>query len=180
MAELATIARPYAEALFQVARQGGGASLDAVAQQIDELAQVAEQPALRQFAEHPKATSAQVFDVACAALKTPLGDAAQNFLRVVLENGRLNALPEVAAQFIALKNQHAGVLDATVQSAFDIDGQALAELGHLLEKRFGRRLLLSVQLVPELIGGIRVVAGDEVLDTSVRARLEQMKAALMA
>ena len=180
MAELATIARPYAEALFQVARQGGGASLDAVAQQIDELAQVAEQPALRQFAEHPMATSTQVFDVACAALKTPLGDAAQNFLRVVLENGRLNALPEVAAQFVALKNRHSGVLDATVQSAFDIDGQALAELGQLLEKRFGRRLLLSVQLVPELIGGIRVVAGDEVLDTSVRARLEQMKAALMA
>ena len=180
MAELATIARPYAEALFQVARQGGSANLDALAQQIGELAQIAEQPALRQFAEHPKATSSQVFDVACAALKTPLNDAAKNFLYVVLENGRLNALPEVAAQFMSLKNQHAGVLDATVQSAFPIDAPALAELGQLLEKRFGRKLKLTVQLVPELIGGIRVVAGDEVLDTSVRARLEQMKAALMA
>lgn len=180
MAELATIARPYAEALFQVARQGGSAELDGLAQQISELAQIAEQPALRQFAEHPKATSSQVFDVACAALKTPLSDAAKNFLNVVLENGRLNALPEVAAQFMALKNQHAGVLDANVQSAFAIDAPALAELGQLLEKRFGRKLKLSVQIVPELIGGIRVVAGDEVLDTSVRARLEQMKAALMA
>ena len=180
MAELATIARPYAEALFQVARQDGGATLEALAQQIDELAQVAEQPALRQFAEHPKVTSAQVFDVACAALKTPLSDAAKNFLHVLLENGRLNALPEVVAQFGALKNQHAGVLDATVQSAFAIDAQALEELSQLLEKRFGRKLKLVVQLLPELIGGIRVVAGDEVLDTSVRARLEQMKAVLMA
>jgi F-type H+-transporting ATPase subunit delta len=180
MAELATIARPYAEALFQVARKSGAGGLEAVAQQVDELAQVAAQAALRQFAEHPLATSDQVFEVASGVLKTPLGDVASNFLRVLLDNGRLNALPEVAAQFTALKNKHAGVLDATVESAYPIDEPALAQLNALLEQRFGRKLKAKVQLVPELIGGIRVVVGDEVLDTSVRARLEQMKAALMA
>ncbi len=180
MAELATIARPYAEALFQVARKSGADGLEAVAQQVDELAQVAAQASLRQFAEHPLATTEQVFEVACGALKTPLGDVAKNFLRVLLDNGRLSALPEVSAQFTALKNKHAGVLDAAVESAFPIDAQALEQLNVALERRFGRKLKPTVKLVPELIGGIRVTVGDEVLDTSVRARLEQMKAALMA
>jgi len=65
-----------------------------------------------------------------------------------------------------------------IYSAFNIDSAALAELAVTLEKRFNRKLNLSVELQPELIGGIRVVVGDEVLDSSVKARLEQMKVAL--
>ena len=67
-----------------------------------------------------------------------------------------------------------------VHSAFPIDAAALADVGRALEKRFGRKLNLTVHEDPSLIGGIRVVVGDEVLDTSVKARLEQMKAALTA
>ncbi|MEY3782518.1 MAG: hypothetical protein RIS97_696, partial [Pseudomonadota bacterium] len=107
-------------------------------------------------------------------------DAAKNFLRTVIENGRLNALPEMATQFRALKNAQSGSSDAVVHSAFPIDATALAELAVTLEKQFKRKLNLSVVLQPELIGGIRVVVGDEVLDTSVKARLEQMKVALTA
>ena len=80
----------------------------------------------------------------------------------------------------ALKNAQGGTSDAVVGSAFPIDAGALADLKATLEKRFGRKLNLSVEVQPELIGGIRVVVGDEVLDTSVRARLEQMKVALTA
>ena len=92
----------------------------------------------------------------------------------------MNALPEIAAQFRALKNAQSGTSDATVFSAFAIDSAVLADVSVLLEKRFGRKLNLQVKLQPELIGGIRVVVGDEVLDTSVKARLDQMKAALTA
>ena len=98
----------------------------------------------------------------------------------MIDNGRLGALPEVAHQFRALKNAQGGSSDAIVGSAFPIDAAALAEVSATLEKRFGRKLNVSVQLQPELIGGIRVVVGDEVLDTSVKARLEQMKVALTA
>jgi F-type H+-transporting ATPase subunit delta len=105
---------------------------------------------------------------------------AQNFLRTVIENGRLSVLPEIAVQFRALKNAQSGASDAVVHSAFAIDSAALTELGSTLEKRFARKLNLSVELQPELIGGIRVVVGDEVLDCSVKARLEQMKVALTA
>ena len=73
-----------------------------------------------------------------------------------------------------------GVSDAIVYSAFPIEPAALADVVTTLEARFKRKLSVSVQLKPELIGGIRVVVGDEVLDTSVKARLEQMKAALTA
>jgi F-type H+-transporting ATPase subunit delta len=174
MAELATIARPYAEALFKA---GGNA---AAAEQVSALAAVAGDGQLRQYAGNPKVESSQVYDLMTAVVKTPLSAQVGNFLRTVLDNGRLDALPEIAAQFHALVNAQSGISDATVYSAFPIDGAQLAEVAAVLEKRFARKLNANVVVQPELIGGIRVVVGDEVLDTSVKARLEQMKVALAA
>ncbi|MBP6483881.1 MAG: F0F1 ATP synthase subunit delta [Rhodoferax sp.] len=176
MAELATIARPYAEALFKAS----AADLSTAAGWVDELGSIAENVQLLQFADNPKSTVNQVFDLIASVAKTSLPEQGKNFLRTVIENGRLNALPEIAHQFRALKNAQSGSSDAVVYSAFPIDGSALAEVAVMLEKRFGRKLNPSVVLQPELIGGIRVVVGDEVLDTSVKARLEQMKVALTA
>jgi F-type H+-transporting ATPase subunit delta len=113
-------------------------------------------------------------------MKASMPVKAQNFLRTVIDNGRIAALPEIASQFRALKNAQLGAFDAIVYSAFPVDSAALADLSGVLEKRFGRKLNLQVELQPDLIGGIRVVVGDEVLDTSVKARLEQMKVALTA
>ncbi len=176
MAELATIARPYAEALFKAVR----ADLNGAAVWVEELAAIAGDAGLQQFAANPKVTTQQVFDLISGVAKTALPEQAGNFLRTVIENGRLNALPEIAAQFRALKNAQGGSSDAVVYSAFPIDGAALADLAATLEKRFGRKLNIKVELDADLIGGIRVVVGDEVLDTSVKARLEQMKVALTA
>ena len=177
MAELATLARPYAEALFQVSC---GGDLHQATAQIDALAAVAGNAQLRQFADTPKTDATQVFNLVTSVMDTPLSDASKNLLRIVIDNGRLAVLPEIAAQFRALVNERSGVSDAIVYSAFPIEPQALADVSGALEKRFGRKLNLTVQQQPELIGGIRVVVGDEVLDTSVKARLEQMKVALSA
>lgn len=176
MAEIATIARPYADALFKAA--GGDAAAASV--WLDELGAVASNEQLRQFADSPKASAEQVFGVISGVLKNALPTMGQNFLRTVIDNGRIAALPEIASQFRALKNAQLGSSDAVVYSAFDIDSAALADLSGVLEKRFGRKLNLKVELQPELIGGVRVVVGDEVLDTSIKARLEQMKVALTA
>jgi len=176
MAEIATIARPYAEALFKACGQDAAGA----AAWLDALAAVAADARLQQFADSPKVTSQQVYDLIASVLKSPLPTAGQNFLRTVIDNGRLSALPEIASQFRALKNARQGTSDATVYSAFAIEPAALAELSAVLEKRFARKLNLQVALQPELIGGIRVVVGDEVLDTSVKARLDQMKVALTA
>jgi len=176
MAELATIARPYAEALFKATSK----DLNGAAVWVDALSAVAQNEQLQQFADSPKASTDQVFDLIAGVAKVDLPEAAKNFLRMVIENGRLSALPEMATQFRALKNAQSGSSDAIVHSAFPIEAAALADLGKTLEAQFKRKLNLSVVLQPELIGGIRVVVGDEVLDTSVKARLQQMKVALTA
>ncbi len=176
MAELATIARPYAEALFKAS----SSDLPGAALWVDALNEVAKDPQLLQFADNPNVTAEQVFDVIAGVAQVALPEQAKNFLRTVIENGRLAVLPEIAAQFRVMKNASGGSSDAVVYSAFAIDGAALADLATTLEKRFNRKLNVAVQLQPDLIGGIRVVVGDEVLDTSVKARLEQMKVALTA
>ncbi len=179
MAELATIARPYAEALYKAAGADGAALKDQVAS----LASLAADAGLRQFADNPKVASLQVFDlIAGIALQKGLSldSKVANLLRTVLDNGRLAAMPEIASQFQALVNASSGVSDARIQSAFAIDAEQLADTVTALEKRFARKLNARVEIVPELIGGIRVTVGDEVLDTSVKARLEQMKVALTA
>jgi F-type H+-transporting ATPase subunit delta len=172
MAELATIARPYAEALF---KSGGDA---AAAEQVQALGRIARDPRLRQWADNPKVKDGEVYDLVAGLVS--LTPAVQNFLRTVIANGRLAALPEIATQFHALVNAKSGVSDALIQSAFPIADAQLPDVVQSLEQRFARKLNAKVEVAPELIGGIRVVVGDEVLDTSVKARLEQMKIALTA
>jgi F-type H+-transporting ATPase subunit delta len=179
MAELATIARPYAEALFKAAGHDG----PALKGQLAVLAQLAADPQLRQFADNPKVPNQQVIDVLSGiAVSQGVGVDARvgNLVATVVDNGRLSALPEIATQFSALVNQSTGVSDAVVQSAFPLEPAQLADVVGALERRFNRRLNPTVEVNPELIGGVRVIVGDEVLDTSVRARLEQMKTALTA
>ena len=177
MAELATIARPYAEAFFKVVGQG---DLKQSTEQLAAIAAVAADAQVRQFADTPKTTSEQVYELIVSVAKVPLSNSVTNLLKAVIDNGRLAALPEVAAQFHALASARSGVSDAVVYSAYAIDDAQLAEVLVALERRFGRKLSGRVEIEPELIGGIRVVVGDEVLDTSVKARLEQMKVALTA
>ena len=145
MAEFATIARPYAEALFKVSKSDVGAT----ATWVGALKSIAENQQLQQFALNPNVTNAQVYDVIAGVAKVDLPEIAKNFLRTVIENGRLSALPEIATQFHALVNSQSGYSDATVFSAFAIDGAALADVTASLEKRFGRKLNVTVALQPD-------------------------------
>jgi F-type H+-transporting ATPase subunit delta len=181
MAELATIARPYAEALMKASEHDNGSAL---AREVTALAEVSANPELRSFAENPKVTTDQVVDVLTSVARTSSGaapgPAAVNLLRMVIENGRLGALPEIARQFEGLVQARTGTSRAVVESAFPLDEAQLADVVRTMERRFGRRLDATVEVRPELIGGVRIVVGDEVLDTSIQARLAQMKAALTA
>lgn len=178
MAELATIARPYAEALFKL--DSSVQNAEQAQQWLSAIAEVAANADVQRVADSPRVNRQQVLDLLASAVSGGLPAVAQNFLRTVVENGRLKALPEIAAQYRVLVNARQGAADAVVHSAFPLDEGALAELRPALEKRFARKLNLSVQIDESLIGGVRVVVGDEELDTSVKARLEQLKAALVA
>ena len=175
MAEPSTIARPYAAALFQSSSAADGAQLVA---QLDALAHVADDEGLRQFASDPKVDGAQVLGLVSGVVGGDLAPKLRNLLEAVIDNGRLTVLSEIAAQFRELVNERGGVADAQIASAFPLDATQLSELVKVLEKRFARRLEATVVVDPSLIGGVRVTVGDEVLDTSVRARLDQMRSAL--
>jgi F-type H+-transporting ATPase subunit delta len=179
MAELATIARPYAEALFRVAEAG---DLAAWSNFVEELAQVARLPELLSVATSPKVSREQVSDLLLIAVKSPLKDDAQakNFVHMLVDNHRLPLMPEIATQFDVLKNAREGAADALIVSAFPLEGEQLNDLVASLERKFQRKLKATVEIDPSLIGGVRVTVGDEVLDTSVRARLASMQTALTA
>jgi F-type H+-transporting ATPase subunit delta len=175
MAELATIARPYAEALFRVA-QGG--NLQAWSQTVAEMAAVAALSEVQELASNPRLTDKQIAETFLSVLKTTVSAEAKNLVAALVENGRLALLPEIAEQFKQLVNQQQGSADAEITSAFPMEASQVADLVAALEKKFGRKLNPSVAVDPSLIGGVRVVVGDEVLDTSVRAKLQQMQTAL--
>jgi F-type H+-transporting ATPase subunit delta len=177
MAELATIARPYAEALFRVAKSG---NLSAWSDLVSEMAQVAAHPDVQALSRNPNVTDKQIADTLLALLKSPLTDEAKNFINMLVENGRVTLLPEIDTQFHVLKNAQEGAADADITSAFDMSDAQVKQLVATLEKKFGRKLNPSVNVDSSLIGGVRVVVGDEVLDTSVRAKLQQMHVALAA
>ncbi len=177
MAELATIARPYAEALFRVAKSG---DLSAWSGLVSEMAQVAAHPDVQALSHNPNVSDKQIADTFLALLRSPVNDEAKNLVGMLVENGRVSLLPEIGTQFHVLKNAQEGAADAEITSAFDLSDAQVKELIAALEKKFGRKLNPSVIVDDSLIGGVRVVVGDEVLDTSVRAKLQQMHVALTA
>jgi F-type H+-transporting ATPase subunit delta len=178
MAELSTIARPYAQALFDTARAEG--TLAVWVDIADELGALTAHPRVAEVVADPKLGSAQIFDLLSGLMKTKLPASGANFLRTLIDNGRLAAMPEVARQLRALKNAAEGVADCLIETAYPLNDAQLNELVAALTKRFGLKLKPEVKVDQDLIGGVRVAVGDHVLDTSVRSRLQAMKAALTA
>jgi len=177
MAEISTLARPYAEALFQVARTE---NLGAWSELVDEFAQVAGNPDVQAAIADPKLGDEQIYGLFTGVLRAALPAEGQNFIRTLITNNRLVLLPEIAQQFAQLKNAQDGVADADIVSAFPMADGQVAELVAALERKFKIRLRAKVTVDASLIGGVRVTVGDEVLDSTVRTRLEQMRVALTA
>lgn len=178
MAELSTIARPYAEAAFRIATSG---DLNAWNGLIAEMGAVAGRPEMRALVLDPNVGADKLYGVFAGVLKSPLTAEGQNFLRLLVDNDRVSALPEIAAQFAALKNKLEGSAEADITTAFPMTDAQVADLVNGLAKKFGGLKLKSrVNVDASLIGGVRVVVGDEVFDTSIKAQLERMRVSLMA
>lgn len=181
MAELSTIGRPYAEALFRVASED--ATSDAMTRWsslVANMGAVASDPDMRRVLADPRVNADQVYGVFVGALGSEPTTTAQNFIRTLIDNDRLGVMPEIAAQFAALVDARQGSAEAHITSAFPMDDGEVADLVVALEKKFAIKLKAMVDVDPSLIGGVRVVVGDRVLDTSVRSRLDAMKTALTA
>lgn len=178
MAEPSTVARPYAEAAFRLAAAGNGlAKWSGV---VSALAQVAQDARVQAAVADPNRSDAQVAGLFIAILSGKLDGEAENFVRVLAENRRLELLPEIRVQFEALKNEREGVVEAEVITAFELTEAQVSDLAQRLEKRTGRKVRTTVHLDKDLIGGIKVVIGDKVLDGSARAQLGALETALKA
>ena len=176
MAETTTVARPYAEAIFGLADASG--SLGKWSQTLARAAEIARHSDMREAIGNPGLSAEQLYGLFASAAGDALFLEGQNFIRVLIENRRLSLLPEIRDLFERLKNEREGVVDAYISSAFPLEGEPLAALVADLQKRFGRKIQPTVRVDPELIGGVRVQVGDEVIDGSVRGKLAAIVTAL--
>ncbi|WP_047391042.1 F0F1 ATP synthase subunit delta [Chitinibacter sp. ZOR0017] len=176
MAELITVARPYAEAVFRLAKESNTlaqwsdilAKLASIASNDDALAVVA----------NPKCSAAQVQELLAGLLGGEASAEVNNFLATVLENRRFTTLPAVAALFEELKAADEGVAQAHIESAFAVTDAQLAELTATLTQQLKRKVTADVGVNPDLIGGVKVTIGDLVIDASVRGKLTALATSL--
>jgi F-type H+-transporting ATPase subunit delta len=176
MAETITIARPYAEAVFQLADQAG--ELAKWSEALARMDGIAANPDMLEAIGNPRLNAEQLYGIFASLAGEAMFAQSQNLVRVLIENRRLSLVPEIRNLFEELKNEREGVVEAQIASAFTLAGEPLAKLVADLEKRFKRRIQPVVTVDAELIGGVCVQVGDEVIDGSVRGKLASMVVAL--
>jgi F-type H+-transporting ATPase subunit delta len=178
MAELSTIARPYAQAAFKLADEAG--TLGPWSESLAALALVAQDQVIQDLTGDPNVSPEQMARLLIDVLEGKLPPEVQNFVRLVSENRRIPALGEIRDQFDVLKNARQGVQDVEIVSAFELDGAQRADLIAHLENSTGRKVTVHVTIDPELIGGVKIIMGDKVIDASARAQLAALESTLRA
>ncbi len=176
MAENVTIARPYAEAAFKVALAGN--ALASWADALAAMAAVAADPDMKACADNPRLLPKDLAQFYINILGGNISAEQQNFAQILVDNDRLDVLNEVCSLFVDMKNAHEGTKEANISSAFPLDADTLKTLVVDLERRFACKIQATVEVDPELIGGVRIAVGDQVIDASVRGKLAAMSVAL--
>ncbi len=174
--DITTIARPYAEAVFEHAQETG--QIDAWSQALVLLTTVTTDSRLAAQISNPSIPRERVLDIMLDVCGSELPAEAANFLRLLSQNARLAALPEIARLFEISRTAAQGVSHVLIRSAFEVSATEQETLATALAKRFGGRVDLTIETDPALIGGIEVRAGDLVIDDSVRGKIKQLAHAL--
>jgi len=176
MAELATVARPYAEAAFEAALDKK--ALGPVDEALQVIAAIASDERMRSALSNPRVTPAQKKELIGSVAGGRLEDLSRNLVAMLVDNHRTVLIPEIARQFSDLKREHERVVRATIISAQPLDATQRADIVAALEKRYGKKVEAELEVDPTLLGGARVQVGDQVIHASVRDALAQMAAAL--
>ena len=176
MAESVTIARPYAQAVFRLARENK--ALAAWSNRLQRLVAIAQDPQMTKVVGNPKFSAGQVADLFVSLSGEPDSQELASFIGVLAENERLDVLMQTQEIYEQLKGEDEGVKDALVTSAYPLDDVQLKNLMSQLETHFGSKLQPRVELDVALIGGVKVAVGDQILDASVRGKLDAMATAL--
>jgi F-type H+-transporting ATPase subunit delta len=176
MADKSTLARPYARAVFELAREGG--LYDAWSRRLAFGAAALRNPQVCRLLDDPRRPRAEQVQLLLDLCGEPLAPDLGNFLRLLADNGRLGVLPEISVAYGALRAEAEGRVDVEVRSAAPIDEGTRGALKRALERRLNRSVELANVIDPSLIGGAVIRAGDLVIDGSVHGRLDGLAAAL--
>jgi len=172
MLENATLARPYAKAIFAIARDAG--ELSAYAEQISLLAALVNDPSLSALIGHPRIASAALAEVINDAAGDGFSPPLKNYVKVLADNGRLPLIHHIVMQFEQLRAAAENVLQVKVLTAMALSEQQQSQLQKSLAKRFAADIELATQVDETLLAGVIVRAGDQVIDASARGRLQRL------
>ncbi|MDM1758647.1 MULTISPECIES: F0F1 ATP synthase subunit delta [Acinetobacter] len=178
MAELLTLARPYAKAAFAYASEQN--ATDAWSNALQLLSAAVQDEAFSAYLNRPELTPAEQVALFAKVLGEQQTEAVSNFLTLLADNGRLTLLPEIEAEFEQLKSQNNNTVDVVIESAFPLDSVQEQKLAHALEKRLNSAVKVTVEVNPALIAGVVIRAGDQVIDDSALSKLEKMRTRLLA
>jgi F-type H+-transporting ATPase subunit delta len=176
MADAITIVRPYAVATFRLAKEQK--ELAHWSTMLGFAAAVAADPQMKAAIDNPKVVASDLERLFLSVCGKQLDKAGENLVKLLVEYGRLALLPEVAIAFEELKAQDEGVLEAEITAAAKPSDSEIKALMKRLEAKFGKKIEASVKVDPEIIGGIKIVIGDTVIDASVRGQLQELAYAL--
>jgi len=176
MAELITVARPYAQATFRTALEAG--DLARWSDMLQLAAAVAGNPQMSALLSNPKVSSGEKVDLFHSVTAGKLNDAMKNLVNLLIEDHRAGLLVPISAQFESLKREHDKVLKAHIVSAFPLSDAEKSDLVGVLAKKFGKTVEAEISVDSSLIGGVRIQIGDEVIHASARDTLDHMAVAL--
>jgi F-type H+-transporting ATPase subunit delta len=172
MSELSTLARPYAEAVFRLAQ--GEKDLAGWSARLQSLALIAADAQVARLVADPAMAAERVAGLLIEVAGADLGERGANFVKVLAENDRLSLLPEISCQFETLKANAEGTLEAIISSAQELSQAQIDDLVAGLKAKFKRAVNVQVTVDPDLIGGAVIAIGDQVIDGSVKGRLQRM------
>ena len=176
MAELSTLARPYAKAAFEYAAQAG--ELQSWSDSLSTAGSVAQQPNVVKLLSSPSVTAQQQATALIEICGDALDERGQNFLTVLSENHRLQLLPEISLQFDVLKANREKAVDVELVAAHELDAEQQQKLSDALSAKLERKVNMQVSLDKNLLGGAVIRAGDLVIDGSIRGRLAKLAESL--
>ncbi|GAB3048611.1 F0F1 ATP synthase subunit delta [Acinetobacter apis] len=178
MAELLTLARPYAKAAFAYASEHNVTDEWSTALQM--LSAAVQDEAFSAYLERPELIPTAQVKLFTQILGEAQSESLSNFVALLAENDRLSLLPEIATEYEDLKSQKNNVVDVVIESALPLTAVQEQLLTRALEKRFNSTVTVSVTVNPALIAGVVIHAGDQVIDDSALNKLEKMRTRLLA